>query len=344
VKTLYLHVGLHKTGSSWIQASLRLSGARLLDEGIAYPLHGKGQGGLPDGKITSGNGNGLLASARNVNRLLRAQANSEHSLLFSSEHLFDALINPDVFARLRRAAAHHGFNGLRMLLFVRDPIEHASSLWQQRVKRKGLILPIDIFSAEHYDYPTKVLSFMDLVQQYNDTVLSVRNYSRCRERLLTEVENWLGVPSSTLITPSVPLVNRSLTHAELTLQLAVNTYRGSSFAALADALCEQLPHIHPEPIRPSAGCQRALLHRIQADVDQLNSRLPQEQACRYSIVEEHPQLDQLTFSREQLDVIARVLAQASETRGGSDGPGSLCKMRAAYSWLRRRWRRLFPKA
>jgi len=63
-KTVYLHIGLHKTGTTFLQNVLRANSAALVEQGIIYPgrniesqklavwdLFGRRPKGAPDGRI-----------------------------------------------------------------------------------------------------------------------------------------------------------------------------------------------------------------------------------------------------------------------------------------------------
>ena len=88
MRTLYLHIGDSKTGSSSIQSSLYLSRAVLAERhGLLYPA-GR-QRGTDPAAITSGNAEGLLASPEAF----------EHALVACSED------GPSVVAAARRGVA-----------------------------------------------------------------------------------------------------------------------------------------------------------------------------------------------------------------------------------------------
>ena len=92
--TVYIHIGHGKTGSSWIQSSLRSSRESLASHSLHY-ANG------PDARLTemnlisSGNGTGLLSSEAEFGRRLSECSHAEGcSLIFSSEFLFLKSMTP----------------------------------------------------------------------------------------------------------------------------------------------------------------------------------------------------------------------------------------------------------
>ena len=153
-RTLYLHMGHAKTGSSWIQTSLRMSQDTLSTHGICYAPGDR----LPtdaDHRITSGNGRGFLDSQQSMtSRLGRGDIPPDASILFSHEdwgHDLDQRVSD----YLPKVALQHGFMRVSVLLFIRDPLAHASSVWQQDVKGGGQHHGIDEYFREYLDYTEK---------------------------------------------------------------------------------------------------------------------------------------------------------------------------------------------
>ena len=127
---------------------------------------------------------------------------------------------------------------------------HASSAWQQTVKRHGSCQGIEDFYRE-YVFPNHVARTLETLAKSDGVEVRVRNYSRCKGRLLEETATWLDLPEDSLQRPAVTRVNRSMTRAELVLQMALNSQLGASGRLLSHPLCEQLTDIEPDVIRPS---------------------------------------------------------------------------------------------
>ena len=123
---LIVHMGLHKTGSTWLQHLLnrnsRVLGARGIhyQEQPGYPAHHQ-----VAWAALAGNGQPLadmLASAREAGR---------HTVIFSSEDLEGVLFNPPVAALIEEVAANEGVDAIEWHLCLRAPGAYFSSLHAQ---------------------------------------------------------------------------------------------------------------------------------------------------------------------------------------------------------------------
>ena len=329
---LYLHVGHSKTGTSWVQAALRENAAGLAQGGLVYPTF-DGIGDERGAEI--GQGNGLALAAAPVDELelhLRVigRVARPAGVVLSSEEFFPRLTMHDDPTVLPRAALAAGFDRVEMLLFIRNPVGHAASLWQQYLKRGGGSAPIETF-FEKYRVPERVGRFLDRFMSMDGVGLTCLNYDRHRRDLLTPLRAWLGVPA--LAPPRATTVNRGMTRAELALQMALNRRIGRAGRVLSDALCVGLPDLPPEPVYPNPDCQRAMCDRLAPMLARVNAHL--DEAERYRPDVAPPRKDAegatLSFSAEQIELIGTALGGeirrlhqvlAAQGRGGQFAGGS----------------------
>ena len=157
--TVFLHVGHDKTGSSFLQASLALSAAALLEQGIIYPFH-KSFEAAKRGEITSGN----MTRSTDLLPFVEQAASAQEDvgrLLFSNEALFRRMQEDDL-PRLAEV-----FN-VTVILFLRDPLEYAISMYGQAVKRGGFSDDFSAFCTRHkpaLNMPRRIMSFMEHAHQ-----------------------------------------------------------------------------------------------------------------------------------------------------------------------------------
>jgi len=338
MKTLFLHIGHGKTGSSWIQASLGLSVASLAAAGITYP--GTPAGGLPT-RITSGNARGLLASPQSLETRLRVDAASgAGSFLYSSEWLSTEILGGPSVIPLGEVAARHGFARVAVLLFIRDPIASAASVWQQLTKRHGQTQSIESLFAR-YELPRHAAEILERLDAIDGIEVTVRNYSRCRDRLLDETAAWLGIPRDTLVSPPAIRVNRSMTRAELAVQQVLNRHLGECGELVSDPLCELLPDIEPEDVYPSLAVQEQLWDRLRPFIDRVNARLPVDHQYQCDLREPPVRLDPPALHLEQITVIADSLgAEIARLRQSAAQSGRPADRPSLRDRLGQRLRRL----
>ena len=308
---LYLHVGYSKTGTSWLQATLRENAAALAGIGLAYPIL-QGIGGEHGAEIGQGNGLGL-ALAAGQEELQSGLEQIDRSacpagVVLSSEEFFPRLGMYDDPAVLPRAAQAAGFKRVELLLFVRDPVGHAASLWQQYLKRGGGTASIEEF-FEKYSVPERVALFLDRFTSLAGVGLTCLNYDRHRRDLLAPLQAWLGLSATKLSPPKAPIVNRGMTRAELSLQKALNRRIGKAGRLLSDALCVGLPDLCPDVIRPCMASQRAMCERLAPTLLKVNMHLPECEQCQHDIAPAPAYFDDaiLGFSPEQIELIGDAL-------------------------------------
>jgi len=331
--SLLLHVGHGKTGSSYIQSTLANSAGSLFEAGIYYPLPPNAEAAAR-GKTSSGNGWFLIN--RNMAKLKRPEGTD--SVLLSSEFLFAHLIDQNNLREIRRLCEELSIARVRVLLFIRNPLEYVASSYQQSVKSEGYAGAIDDVALE-MGMPQMVYRFLEAVQELEKLEVSIRNYSVVKDSLVATVAQWLGIEAAILTPPTVPRVNRSLSAGELYLQRELNAVLGSDAKALALALCDELPYVKSEEMHPSLAVQEQLRQAILPAMEAVNKVV--EPQHHYQCDLGHPVLhttDGHTFSEKQLAVIARVLgreiarskqARPSDGRGATVAPNEGCKGPAA---------------
>jgi hypothetical protein len=275
---LYVHVGHGKTGTSFIQSTLAKSQAPLEKHGIVYPLNERMKAEAERG-ISSGNGAVLLSEPSLLNSV---RVNKGNSILVSGEALFNRLQSRDVVKLTESIVERYQLNGLRCLLFIRNPVEHAASFYQQLVKREGYSASVESF-FKTYKTPQAVNRFIKSFSRFSNRTLTIKNYSNVRKHLAEEVAQWLDLPESALEFPSSMNVNRSLTRGELVMQRELNRRLGRSGHVLSDRLCNNLPDVKSEKSIPAVRDQEKMWLRLQPEIEEVNSKIESSHHYRKSL-------------------------------------------------------------
>jgi hypothetical protein len=244
-RQVLIHAGHGKTGSSFLQSALANSVAVLDAHGIAYPLD-------PAEVERVRAGGNLAPSPAHFSKLIEQRwSGSAERLLISGESYFYKLRPTGFFDNLRNLLPDAE---VRVLLYVRDPLDHAVSKYQKAVKRGGYTGDFEAALGE-YNIPGNVGNFLNWIENTMGVPVTVINYSRHRDTLMSTMEQWLDVPQGTLISPAQGKVNRSLTNSETELQRLFNGHFGVASAEfVTDPLCALLPHVPSErpPVGPEA--------------------------------------------------------------------------------------------
>lgn len=301
-KKLMLHIGHHKTGSSYLQSVLTASIKELESEGISYQAP-KAAELVAKGRTSNGNLNefkNLMTSPE------PAVSDGLPTHVFSSEDFFGQLSEVEFRAKFRDLISSGVYDRIEVLLFIRDPVSQAVSAYQQRIKGGSLTLETIAESFKRDDFPRRVNEVLNFLDEFSCISITVKNYSAVRAHLLDEFCSWLGVEKSILKLPPLSTVNRSMTASELMLLAAMSNEVGNPGVILTDALCYELPDQPADEMRPPVSEQEALWERHSADIERINARVAPEH--RYDkdrdIKEPKASIENAEFSPDQVRVIA----------------------------------------
>lgn len=301
MRTLYLHIGHPKTGSSFLQSSFANSVDILAAHGIDYP--GEPNAAAAGWKISSGNGQSLLTTGPEGFEITRDK------VLFSAERLFIVFAeDPGWVPRLRAFCDFHDISSIQVLMFLRDPIPHAESSHQQMIKRGGWTDPVET-TFETYIQPELVRKA--LKRNYRDLPIEwhVFNYDRCKSDLLPTTETFLGLPQGTLMRGGDRMVNRSMTAGELMVLRGLNVHDPKAAALLADALCNEVPEVASETVYPAHEVQQAMLDRLSGAIADVEALI--DPAERYGVDLQTPggEAGHYMFSARQIEVMTETLGR-----------------------------------
>ena len=168
-----------------------------------------------------------------------------------------------------------GFDGVELWLLVRDPLDHAISVYGQMVKRHGFSGSLEDW-LEIYDFPDALLNFLEIVESHVGNIsLRVDHYGRNKSSLVELMKLWLSLPPDICYNePKSAFVNRSLTLQELNLMRHLNARDPALARRVGERLVDQLPAIRAEFLLPSSWIEQRFIARWQNTVNQINSLLP----------------------------------------------------------------------
>lgn len=309
---IILHVGHGKTGTSYLQSCFALSAEALIEKGVYYPGHWTDER-AKRGYITSGN----LAGVEQWHQAIMDAATTKpkfRKILFSNEALFAKILRePERIVEIEKSYP------VKVVLFVRDPVDLLASSYNQNIKRAQYIGSITDYIA-NYSIFENVCKFITLAKQYGFDVTIV-NYSRHVEDLATTfAEVALHGMDITLIEPNAKIVNRSLTPSELYLQKMFNMhFDGRSARFISDVLCNQLPNVDAEATLLTEDEYRALQDKVSGPVQMINAILPESEKLILKPADEtitapvgHGSTQHI-FSDEQVEAIVRAISNEIAT-------------------------------
>lgn len=280
--SLVFHVGMPKTGSSYLQSMFALNRELLSQNGFVYPVHPNS----PEaelGRITIGNFPGW----RSLEKTLNASGLRSSVTVFSSELLFGSLSSTENSLGWQLLKRWNRSFSVKLVLFIRDPIAHAISQHQQFVKRGGMVEDLD-----EWIRTANLPSLEDFISAAKKNVdgLEIINFSKHEddlwERTLRAI-TWSSQKKIRWVYPTNLRVNRSLSAGELRLQVTANTITGwsSSSKILSDQFCNSAPDVEPAQAALSQAGYAKFVNRISSQVARVNQLVPAEERLfieRYS--------------------------------------------------------------
>lgn len=221
-RSVLLHIGPHKTGTTALQGALHKGRSAMAEHGVVYAgqerQHQRAALGLNN---TQGLAGDAPPDRRHWERLVKqVNAAADRRVIVSSE-FFNGLAEPLV----REVVESLGQPRLHVMVTLRPLAKILPSAWQQHVRNR-LAVGYDewldgLFNRPPYEWPTKsfwkrhhhdrlIERWVGVVGPERVTVVMVDQ--RERDGVMRTVERLVGLPSGLLVPDEH--VNRSLTYAE----------------------------------------------------------------------------------------------------------------------------------
>jgi len=308
----YLHIGHSKTGTTALQTAFTASRADLARHGIRYPAETDTVAQV-DQDTHNPAGNALIPfgpefGASLGQLLTRIGPDPDRHLFLSGELIYHHLADPGALTSLGATLNAHGYDDIRLLLFIRDRLPYHVSGWQQRLRSPGEL--VEGLSGDPASLVGQVHGLSRLLTRIAKTdgiSLEVHSYDRPTAPLMDLVETWLELPNGVLQRPPPGRKNRSLTRSEAALTLAVNRAIGGR-CELGQRLVNRVPDPAPDPLGLPARVQDRMTDALAEPLAQLNALLPDHAHVGPGRVPETDWGAPWVFSRAQLDVIADLMA------------------------------------
>lgn len=243
VKSIVIHAGLPKTGTSAVQSFFITHTAKLAKAGIFYPQHRVDSNGISAGNAGSlmeRSGHLFVASPREVARTLAEfEGSGCHTLLLSSEAFLPEL--PGIAELLPPQA--------RFVLYVRDPLAFLESDYNQRVKRLAHVDPFEPSPDAYGGWLGHEHLYRALGSEAVRSRLVLRPYLPelfVGDNLLTDLFDTVGIDTTELGDLSLARVNLSYSLHALEIKRALNAL------PLGPQLQERLDiHLQSCPLGPT---------------------------------------------------------------------------------------------
>ncbi|WP_020562656.1 hypothetical protein [Methylosarcina fibrata] len=278
-KTLFVHAGGSKTGSSALQNFFYFNVSRLEHLGFAYenryPVEHEHEIANANGRLLYDLMSSSTFADDDVDNLLLSYFGRCDNAICSSEFL--AELNAGGWKRLYESSLRIGVQ-LKVIFYVRNVIPFFQSAYDQIIKRHGAHQLFD-------DWVTKAFwqhgrSLLRIATEMPRSNLQVVHYDQARAHLIRGFLDILGVDPSFRIDPrdQSRQVNRSLTQEERKILIAVNKALGAAYSMeLSDLLIYANPDARGEPASYSQATVDLLQERFNPEVHWVNTYFFEDQ-------------------------------------------------------------------
>jgi hypothetical protein len=320
---LFFHIGIEKTGSSHLQSISAINRGVLQRNGVWFPFEGKNDELLLKGEISSGNAQSITDAIKTNNfsfcssfiarHIQEAEEKSCHSLFLSNELLLIALAKDEKLNQFMDMLKKLDISDVKFLLFLRDPVDQALSLYKHRAKN-GKALDIEEWPNQHYLYGKALNSFLKQAQKVKIN-LQVRMFSKEKgalEKML--FKEWLDIKEDLIPPPKT--VNPSLSLSELMLLKKVRHYQPYMIRLLYD----RFKKIKKEDKSENNTIEQYHKNVLSLDLEKYNDTweicnqfLPQNEKLslermNINVISKSDKIS--SFSDKQMEVIANLLSDS----------------------------------
>ncbi|MCB0744476.1 MAG: hypothetical protein KDC67_11270, partial [Ignavibacteriae bacterium] len=313
--------GYHKTGSSFLQTVFAKNREYLLSNKIYYPIS-KYDKDMLEAKISPGNGMELVTALRNKDNskildlleswIKDAHKNNADLILLSSEGFFHTFSNNKLLELFTDCCKQLAITAIDGLLFYRDPLDHALSVYKHRGKN-GKISSFNEWINNHYETLMLTGKFLDFFKDFSIN-WSFRKYNSNSLLLNQAVFNdWLKIESPKI--DNIDRVNVSLTLSEvLTISRLKNVIPDESIKDIYTSLITI-----PVKTKPNENPLKEYYSRICYEVfkkdgdiiEKINNQLPEKEHLIVHNVSSDKQLtESAILSTTQLDIIFKSIKRS----------------------------------
>ena len=240
---LYIHFGIYKTGSSFLQYLLVNSRIYLEHNKIYFPVSVNDKK-MMKGLISPGNADGLENTLKNRDQLKCEKYLSKWfnqakdigctTVLVSSEALVHQMAKETSLKVLTDAAKNVGFNKIHAMGFFRDLVDHALSTYKHRAK-SGKIPDYRHWIDNIYETPQLLENLVRMRTKDSSIIWTFRKFAK-DSIFLQKVffQDWLQIDPPKF--KGNPTVNESVTLSEVFLMNSIKKY----YPLVTDYFVEEL--------------------------------------------------------------------------------------------------------
>ena len=279
MRTCFLHIGSHKTGTTTVQTLLGTHYEDLLQRGYLYPRSGRMQ--APPGHAALAHETcdfpGSGTSGELIENLIDEIRKSDHNVILSSEVFHTAVLSPVRFEHFIGLLQSCGLQVV-IITYLRNQLDYARSIYLELLKH-GLadsfaefldvalkqevvrLNPGGIFAFNHRN-------FLHHLDRLENVKIVVRSYDQvATESLVGDFFQVLGLNADELGIDTTLSVNVSLPLIESLALFYQNWIRRSANQTESQIIAELMKALNPSSVDLSADSQQKIIERFRPSND-----------------------------------------------------------------------------
>lgn len=316
MKTVYIHIGLPKTGTSFLQTTFAFNADRYLLRGLSYPDLNNDRAAAAKGAATSGNAVPIAAPVvialsrvrkgiSPIDLLDRLDVDFDH--LLSSEYL---AVCPVEYLRNIVELISRKFE-VKIIVFVRDPSDHIVSSYQQGLK-KGIFPKPFRFYVDNLIERNRL--FYKNIFALKDSIIVV-NYDYCRNKMIerfdgiTFGENFSQSPPYLTVNPSPDA------HQTAILQIA-NALEITKTEEARKYIMHTSDREFPKNILPIDIYDR-IFDELESEINGINRMLPENEIIKKCVFHSHTELSNL-LDTQDIEFLSNLIKKKNQEKNRRD--------------------------
>ncbi len=293
--SVYIHIGVGKTGTSAIQRLLKDSSETLERSQILY-------------KVNHELSNGNIKAAGQPNwfedQVIKCiEINPRfNKYIFSNEVIHKTM---DCF--FRDVSNYRNDLDFHILLVLKNPLDHISSSYQQAVKGGNWSDGFDDYVNSINYKSSALVKAAEVIAKLDEMNIkyTLYNHSIVKYNIWKELANTMGICDFLNEENSSPkIINRSMSSSELQLLVLLRSILGKQeVIKISNSLIKTLPHIRSDKLPLSQDSIERIKDAMNTSIEYINSRLNKDNYLNFSYAPTTSKAISNGLTDEQVNVI-----------------------------------------
>ena len=312
MKTIYFHVGLSKTGTSFLQHAFAFNAKNYEKYDLIYLDTDNNFDGAIKGETTSGNAIGIASSFNsylaldlgyppiNFSKLI-ADLDRSKNYLFSSEWL---VASPEFFKKINFFL--DGKFNYKFIAFIRNPADYVKSNYLQSLKVSFEKKSIEDSVKEGTTYCKSRFNIILNAKEF----LFLENYDIHKDNLLSVIDK-LIFGKKVSVQPTVKIVNPSPNNHQANILRLANNLEINNLYASMEYVKKNQQTSEQDKFKMSRLLYENIYNDLSLEINAINKLLPEKEKITLSYDDCNETSSQQLFSNDDICFLRECIVEAN---------------------------------